>query len=191
MFVISVSGSVLVYRNELYIAFSPQPMIVAGSTAPMALPDLKSAVSRAYPDYQVTDVRVGATPNHAVEITLMRDQDVKRRLFHPFTGEDLGDPLPAGFRFAAWLLDLHDNLLNGETGRRINGIGALFLTLLCVTGAIIWWPGVKGWRRSLTVDRRDGARFPLRAPPPRRRSIRAIRRSEVRRAIRSARAGSR
>ena len=39
---------------------------------------------------------------------------------------------------------LHDNLLSGETGRRINGLGALFVTLLCVTGAIIWWPGTRG-----------------------------------------------
>ena len=80
---------------------------------------------------------------------------MKRRLLHPFTGEDLGDPLPAGFRFTAWLLDLHDNLLSGETGRRINGIGALFVTLLCLTGAIIWWPGSKSWRRSLTLDHRS------------------------------------
>jgi uncharacterized iron-regulated membrane protein len=152
--VIGVSGSVLVYRNELYRTFSPQPVIVAGSSAPLAEADLKSAVSRAYPDYQVTHVRVGETPNHAVEITLTRDKDVKRRLLHPFTGEDLGDPLPAGFRLTAWLLDLHDNLLNGETGRRVNGIGALFVTLLCMTGGIIWWPGITRWRRSLTVDRR-------------------------------------
>ncbi len=152
--VICVSGSVLVYRNELYRAFSPQPMIVAGSGNPMDIADLKSAASRAYPDYEVTDVRAGETPHHAVEITLKRGSEVKRRLLHPFTGKDLGDPLPAGFRFTASLLDLHDNLLGGETGRRVNGIGALFVTLLCMTGAIIWWPGIKSWRRSLTLDRR-------------------------------------
>jgi uncharacterized iron-regulated membrane protein len=152
--VICVSGSVLVYRNELYRTFSPRPMIVAGSSNPMAVADLKSAASRAYPDYEVTDVRAGETPNHAVVITLQRGQKMKRRLLHPFTGEDLGDPVPAGFRLTAWLLDLHDNLLSGETGRRVNGIGALSVTLLCITGAIIWWPGIKSWRRSLTLDRR-------------------------------------
>lgn len=153
--VICVTGSVLVYRNELYRTFSPVPVIVAGSSNPMAVADLKSAASRAYPDYDVTDMRAGETPNHAVEITLKRGSEMKRRLLHPFTGEDLGDPVPAGFRFTAWLLDLHDNLLSGETGRRINGIGALFVTLLCVTGAIIWWPGIKSWRGSLIPDRRS------------------------------------
>lgn len=51
-----------------------------------------------------------------------------------------------------WLVSLHENLLAGPNGRLANGIGAICLTLLCLTGAIIWWPGVKNWRRSLTVS---------------------------------------
>jgi uncharacterized iron-regulated membrane protein len=57
-----------------------------------------------------------------------------------------------------WLIDFHTNLLGGPTGRRINGIGAISLVLLCLTGAVIWWPGVRHWRRSLTIE--WGARFP-------------------------------
>jgi uncharacterized iron-regulated membrane protein len=49
------------------------------------------------------------------------------------------------------LVKLHENLLFGNTGRPVNGIGALFLTLVCLTGAVICWPGIKNWRRSLTV----------------------------------------
>jgi uncharacterized iron-regulated membrane protein len=49
------------------------------------------------------------------------------------------------------LVKLHSNLLAGSTGRFINGIGGVCLTALCVTGIIAWWPGVKYWRRSLTV----------------------------------------
>ena len=44
---------------------------------------------------------------------------------------------------------LHTDLLYGETGRKVNGIGAIFVTLLCVTGLIVWWPGVASWRRNL------------------------------------------
>ena len=57
-----------------------------------------------------------------------------------------------------WLVDLHTNLLLGSTGRMVNGIGGVCLTLLCVTGIVIWWPGMKNWQRSLTVSR--GAHFP-------------------------------
>ena len=51
-----------------------------------------------------------------------------------------------------WLVNLHADLLAGQTGRVVNGVGALSLTLLCLTGAVIWWPGLTHWRRSLTVD---------------------------------------
>jgi uncharacterized iron-regulated membrane protein len=54
-----------------------------------------------------------------------------------------------------WIVRLHSNLLAGEVGRFVNGIGAISLTSLAVTGAMIWWPGMKFWRRSLTVNWRS------------------------------------
>jgi uncharacterized iron-regulated membrane protein len=57
-----------------------------------------------------------------------------------------------------WFVDLHTNLLSGSTGRRVNGFGAICLDLLCLTGAVIWWPGTAHWRRSVTVEWR--ASFP-------------------------------
>jgi len=51
-----------------------------------------------------------------------------------------------------WLVKLHTNLLSGSTGRFLNGIGATCLTVLCATGAAVWWPGIKNWRRSVTVN---------------------------------------
>lgn len=51
-----------------------------------------------------------------------------------------------------WLVRFHGTLLMGTTGRFVNGVGGISLTLLCLTGAVIWWPGTKHWRRSLTVD---------------------------------------
>jgi uncharacterized iron-regulated membrane protein len=51
-----------------------------------------------------------------------------------------------------WLVDFHANLLSGEHGRLLNGLGAICLTLLCLTGGVVWWPGISHWRRSLTVN---------------------------------------
>jgi uncharacterized iron-regulated membrane protein len=56
-----------------------------------------------------------------------------------------------------WLVDLHENLLSGGVGRFVNGIGSACLISLCLTGAIVWWPGLSGWRRALTVS--WGSRF--------------------------------
>jgi len=51
-----------------------------------------------------------------------------------------------------WHVNLHENLLSGSIGRLVNGFGASCLLLLCFTGAIIWWPGIKHWRRSVNVS---------------------------------------
>ena len=154
LLMICVTGSLLVYRNELYLAFSPEPVIVTEAGDSLTPELLTEVAERVYPDYEVTNVRIGETSNHAVEISLASDDETIRRLFHPYTGEDLGDPLPLGYRVSAWTLDLHDNLLNGRTGRRINGLGALFFIVLSGTGVVIWWPGISSWRRSLTLDMR-------------------------------------
>ena len=52
------------------------------------------------------------------------------------------------------MLNLHVNLLAGPTGRIVNGVCAILLTLLSLTGAVIWWPGIAKWRRSLTINPR-------------------------------------
>jgi uncharacterized iron-regulated membrane protein len=59
------------------------------------------------------------------------------------------------FRIVEWIVDLHENLLFGMIGRRVNGIGGLCLTALCLTGAVLWWPGITHWRRSLSVNWRS------------------------------------
>src|ERR1700675_4212471 len=37
-----------------------------------------------------------------------------------------------------WIVDLHENLLFGTNGRFVNGIGAICVIVLCLTGAVIW-----------------------------------------------------
>jgi uncharacterized iron-regulated membrane protein len=34
-----------------------------------------------------------------------------------------------------WLVNFHENLLSGSTGRLVNGMGAVCLTVICITGA--------------------------------------------------------
>jgi uncharacterized iron-regulated membrane protein len=93
---ISVTGSVLVYRNEMYMAATPEIDIPPG-------------------------------------------------------GE-----IPVGIRFVSGLIELHDNFLVGDAGKAINGVGAIAVLLVAVTGLVIWWPGFRRWRRSLSLRRGVG-----------------------------------
>ena len=154
--VICFSGSILVYRNELYRAFTPKPVFVERRETLLSQEQLEAAAQRSFAGYRVTKVGRGKSPIQAVELELTRGDTTRKRLFNPYTGEDLGNPVPAGFRFTAWLLDFHDNLLSGETGRHVNGVAALLVIMLCLTGMVVWWPGMQRWKRSVMVDLRSG-----------------------------------
>ena len=150
--VISVTGSILVYRSELRQTFNPQPRVVAVSGARLGAEGLTAAAQQAHPESTVEIFVEPEDPTHAVTISVDREGKRQQMFFDPYTGEDLGNALPVGWRLTTWLLDLHDNLLTGRTGRAVNGVGALLMTLLAVTGSFIWWPGIQSWRRSLTID---------------------------------------
>ena len=153
---VSVTGSVLVYRNELLRAAIRDPIIVTASGPRLTDEQLTRAATRAYPGYAVTDVSQGRNPNQAVSVSLKRSTDLRVRLFDPYTGQDLGDSVPLGIWLVFKLMELHDDLLGGSTGRMINGVGALLVIVLGCTGFVVWWPGIKTWRRSLTVHRNVG-----------------------------------
>ena len=149
---ISVSGSVLVYRSELRQTFEPEPRYVTVSGTRMTEETLTEVAQQTYPDHRVARVILREDPARAATVTLNREGAPTQILFDPYTGTDLGHRLPVAYRLTTWLLDLHDNLLYGETGRRVNGFGAIALTLLGITGGVIWWPGYQTWQRSLLVD---------------------------------------
>jgi uncharacterized iron-regulated membrane protein len=102
--VISLTGSVLVYRSELRQRFDPQPRTVSVAGNRLSPDALIAATRQVFPE---AEIEVWTEP---------------------------------------------DNLLGGDTGRTANGVGALLLAVLSVTGLVIWWPGIDGWRRALVVD---------------------------------------
>jgi len=153
---ISVTGSVLVYRNELYRAATPEPIVSRGPGPRLTDDQLKEAATRLYPGYRVVNLGRALDLDQAVDVWLRRGDEIKTRLIDPRSGSDLGDSVPPGIRLVSKLLDLHDNLLAGPTGRKGNAIGALAVFALAITGLVIWWPGVRTWRRSLTLHRGVG-----------------------------------
>ena len=152
--VVSLSGSFVVFRTELHKMFNKPLTAVAAMGERFSDDQLKTAAIRAYPNHTVTNLWPVKRPDQPVEIWLSRDDSGRavHHIFDPYTGKDLGPPDPAMVRFIIWSVSLHDDLLSGEKGRRVNGAGAILLTILCVTGLVIWWPGVSTWRRSLSVD---------------------------------------
>jgi uncharacterized iron-regulated membrane protein len=156
---LSVTGSALVYRNELDRYFAtPRPRFDPQAVR-LTTDQLRAAAERLYPGYSIT--RVGdriSRRNPTIEIWAERGAEKRERLFNPYTGEDLGASITQGEYFVLWLTRLHDELLFDRPGRFWNGIGSAVATLLVLTGLVVWWPGSSRWKRSLGVKWSGGWR---------------------------------
>ena len=156
IFVMSVTGSVLVYSNELYRAATPSPIISTDTAPRLSDAQLAQAAKHVYQGYDVERLTRPRNPDQAVDVWLRRGHESKKRLFDPRSGADLGDSVSTSIWLVSKTLELHDDLLAGRSGRKVNGIGAGSLLLLAGTGLAIWWPGIKSWRRSLVLHRGVG-----------------------------------
>ena len=157
--VLSATGSALVYRRELVARFRTPVPLVDQTAKRLSIDEVRSIVEREYPGYQITDIKEAITRRTAVvNVYVERNGETKERLFNPYTGEDLGDAFTRGEQAVLWSVRLHDDLLSGTSGRYWNGVASAFVTLLCLTGAVVWWPGSARWRRSLIVRAGSGWR---------------------------------
>ncbi len=156
---VSVSGSAIVFRREIEKGVR-QSVIAANGRAMLSAEAVQRRAQQTYPSREVLAVAAPRTPGQPYAVILATGGNRIERIFDPYSGADLGDPTPLADRALNWLADLHDNLLLGLAGRILNGLGALLLVLMSLTGAVIWWPGIKNWRRSTRVHwRARPARF--------------------------------
>lgn len=146
-----ITGSLLVFSHELDALLYPkllhsQPPVAGG--APLTPQAILDSVRNSQPDAPVLYL---FPPRAADEVYDVRLQGGRRLYLDPYTGNTLGQRTatdhPIGFLFS-----LHKELLSGETGEKVVGIGGLLLLLLGLTGAVLWWPGKKGVRQGFTIQ---------------------------------------
>jgi uncharacterized iron-regulated membrane protein len=155
MIVIGVTGAILVFRVELEALSGLKPWHSIQATGPpVELPTVIRNVQEQYPRARITTVFTpteGEPTFVAVLQDLNRDRTEIRVAADPATGKVLGE-FPRGDSWLRVVTRLHETLLIGPGGRRVNGYGAVFLLLLNITGIVVWWPGLRSWTRALLVD---------------------------------------
>jgi uncharacterized iron-regulated membrane protein len=142
--VVSITGAALVFRIDLQRALFPR-LFTAGR-GPLADPvTVMNSVTRAYPDHQLSGVDAPTTTRPTYLAYVTAPQGFKTVLIDPATATVLGE-LPERSAVRA-LQDLHFDLLSGRTGRIVNGVGAVSVVVLAITGVVAWWPRRHSWRR--------------------------------------------
>ena len=154
--VIGLTGSALVFRDNIERALRPTLYTLTAHPARQATPTLDqllTTATHALPTWQPLGFEQLASPtqptllymvprsgtNHTAPLSRTPDQLLV--YLDPRSGELLG----ARSRFAGPLgfaANLHYYLLAGDTGYTLNGLAAIVFLTLSLTGWILWWPGL-------------------------------------------------
>src|SRR5690242_5279848 len=118
---ISLTGSAIVFRNEIYKAAGSGARVVEVRGAKLPAEELKRIIRQKYPENTISFVFEGKRPDTVTEVWMERRGERIQHIFDPYSGADLGDSVPRAIRISAWLARLHTDLLYGETGRKVNG----------------------------------------------------------------------
>lgn len=154
-----LTGSALVFRNEIDVLLHSELLRVDAGSERVTLDAVLAAVRKTYPAEPPTRIQMPGRLIQTYEITLA-GADPLQVYVDPYRGTVLGarresETLPN------LLFEIHHTLLAGETGEMVLGVTALLLLLLVLTGLVVWWPGIHQGMRTIiraVIVRRSGNR---------------------------------
>lgn len=152
LIVIGSTGSILVFREELETFAGVNPWHNIRFHQPQA--NIANVLNLVNQQYQGSRLISISTPTESKPVFLTTVQGPYGRstiASDAVTGMILG-AVPKKRSWLNFVQDLHITLLLGPNGRALNGVAAAFLLVINLTGLVIWWPGIRRWKRALTVD---------------------------------------
>lgn len=130
--VMSISGSIIVFRPQIESAARPKAI---SSEVSLAL--VERSLASAYAGIKITRVTFPASSSDPLLIQAeMADKQRLYEFFDGSSGKELGPQRKAAW--LEWIVDLHQNLLTGKTGRALTGVigGASSKGLIDLANAI-------------------------------------------------------
>jgi uncharacterized iron-regulated membrane protein len=147
---IGLTGSLLVFHKEINeFQIHQQIGIIVPQGKQLPIEEVLNNVQAAYakqPDVSVQRVVFPDKPNDPFEVALKtKESDWLPIYVNPYTGKILGDSFKPDIvqNFFKIVYELHYALLAGDIGYAIVGIIGLLVSLLSITGIILW----PGWRK--------------------------------------------
>lgn len=166
---VGLSGSLLVYEDEIDAFLNPQLLTDPRHGAVLAPHVLLERVAEAFPLAKAERIRPPRGPGEVYRVTLriaphMRTGSPRAEaMFSAISGELLGsrEADTIGITRPYWmhtLYEFHRNVLLGNFGSNIVGIAGLLLMTSALSGFRVAWPGNRsGWRRLIGIKLRAGA----------------------------------
>lgn len=150
--IISLSGSALLLESPFHDWFEPRN-IEPTDAIPLKGEALTARMKQVYAGYEVGWTTEATEPDTATYVVLNKDGEYIPHYFNQYTGEDVGLAYPWPIQAIDWVGDVHEQLLLGRTGRKVNGVGGLLFLLMSLSGVLIWWRGRGRWVEGLQIKR--------------------------------------
>ncbi len=146
---ISVSGSILVFQQDVlddtqHAIGTASPVLSFGQAVALA--------QHAHPEGKLLYIDNRNRNPNVVSVLLTSPQGTQvvnvDRSFGRLVDDSVRQRRHSVFSF---LEGLHNELLSGSGGERVNAVGGGLLFMMSLTGIVLWWPGRRNWKRALTV----------------------------------------
>jgi uncharacterized iron-regulated membrane protein len=148
---ICASGCVLVFEQDL---LNDRPDLV--QAAAYAAPDwgaMARVAMAANPGSTLTYIDMRSANRRVVPVGLTKDNETLVVYTDSYTGRVIAQEV-LGRKH--WLVEsalaLHTELALGARGAIADGIGGGLLFLMSIIGMVLWWPGIRTWRRALRIN---------------------------------------
>ena len=148
---IGVTGSVLVFREEIVQRITPDP-VIDSSSAKVSLEGMVRMIRFQRPDMNIWAIEAPRRADAPWSSYLLQQGRPGQSVFIDTTGRIVGQRQLEGTWFQLFER-FHSNLLIRNGGRWYNGVAGLALAALSLTGLYLWWPARGQWSRAFRVVR--------------------------------------
>jgi uncharacterized iron-regulated membrane protein len=151
LLLIAITGSILVFHDEIDEWLLPEQVLAPDPSAPrLDFDTLLGRLRATLPDHEVMGWGFYRDPERADLVYVVRHgtSDWLKLYVDGSSGALLSRPRPTDSALTDWLLELHYTFLAGHVGVAITGVFALLLCALGITGCIVYR---RFWARFLTL----------------------------------------
>lgn len=141
LIVLSLTGAVMVFENELNRAVNPHLLTASPGGRPLPWEQVRRDVERQEPAWRVQRMYMPATDSDSTYVRLAsRSTGVTREIYvNQYTGAILGRK-ELGNQLIWKIHELHINLAEGYAGSQVVAAASVALLFLSLSGLYLWWP---------------------------------------------------
>jgi uncharacterized iron-regulated membrane protein len=154
LILLGVTGSFMVFEDEIDRALNPKLTWVTPGERRLTLTEMKSRLEKRYSGRTVAGFSISPRDDIAWGATLQStaSQEPLNVVFNQFTGDVLGTDSDRN-NFVGYVHEFHLRLMMGDFGGLIVTLAAVLLLFLSLSGIVLWWP-----RKLLSVNWRGQPR---------------------------------